>query len=100
ARENSNKEDISIIRFERLYPLPVREVQHILNQYSQDVKIIWAQDEPANQGAFPFIITELAPQIGKVITRISRPSSTAPAVGSHTKHDEEQAELIKSVLEI
>lgn len=100
AREYSNREDISIIRFERLYPLPVREVQHILNQYSQDVKIIWAQDEPANQGAFPFIITELAPQIGKVITRISRPSSTAPAVGSHTKHDEEQAELIKSVLEI
>ena len=90
---------IAIIRLERLYPLPAREIKNLLSQYSQDVKVIWAQDEPANQGGFPFIMNELAPQLGKVILRVSRPASTAPAVGSHTKHDEEQAEIIKSIME-
>jgi len=70
-----------------------------LSTYPNDAKIIWAQDEPANQGAYPFMMTELAPQLGRVITRASRPASSAPAVGSHTKHDEEQAELIKSIIE-
>ena len=98
-RDSANKEDIAIIRLERLYPLPAREIKNLLSQYSQDVKIIWAQDEPANQGGFPFIMNELAPQLGKVILRVSRPASTAPAVGSHTKHDEEQAEIIKSIME-
>ena len=98
-RDSANKEDIAIIRLERLYPLPAREIKNLLSQYSQDVKVIWAQDEPANQGGFPFIMNELAPQLGKVILRVSRPASTAPAVGSHTKHDEEQAEIIKSIME-
>ena len=98
-RDSATKEDIAIIRLERLYPLPAREIKNLLSQYSQDVKIIWAQDEPANQGGFPFIMNELAPQLGKVILRVSRPASTAPAVGSHTKHDEEQAEIIKSIME-
>jgi 2-oxoglutarate dehydrogenase E1 component len=99
ARDSSNREDIAILRLERLYPLPLKEIKNILSAYPNDAKIIWAQDEPANQGAYPFMMTELAPQLGRVITRASRPASSAPAVGSHTKHDEEQAELIKSIIE-
>jgi 2-oxoglutarate dehydrogenase E1 component len=99
ARDSANREDIAILRLERLYPLPLKEIKNILSAYPNDAKIIWAQDEPANQGAYPFMMTELAPQLGRVITRASRPASSAPAVGSHTKHDEEQAELIKSIIE-
>jgi 2-oxoglutarate dehydrogenase E1 component len=98
AREAAGKENIAILRLERIYPLPTREIQNILSQYPSEAQIIWAQEEPANQGAFPFIITELAPQLGRAITRISRPASSAPAVGSHTKHDQEQAEIIQSVI--
>lgn len=43
--------------------------------------------------------SELAPQLGRVVTRASRPASSAPAVGSHTKHDQEQSDLIKSIIE-
>jgi 2-oxoglutarate dehydrogenase E1 component len=99
ARDVANLENIAIIRLERLYPLPLKEIKSILSGYSNDAKIIWAQDEPANQGAYPFVMTELAPQLGRVVTRASRPASSAPAVGSHTKHDQEQSELIKSIIE-
>jgi 2-oxoglutarate dehydrogenase E1 component len=99
ARDAGNLENIAIIRLERLYPLPIKEIKSILSGYSNDAKIIWAQDEPANQGAYPFIMTELAPQLGRVVTRASRSASSAPAVGSHTKHDQEQADLIKSIIE-
>jgi 2-oxoglutarate dehydrogenase E1 component len=99
ARDAANLENIAIIRLERLFPLPVREIKSILSGYANDAKIIWAQDEPANQGAYPFVMTELAPQLGRIIARASRPSSSAPAVGSHTKHDQEQSDLIKSIIE-
>ena len=99
ARDAANLENIAIIRLERLYPLPIKEIKSILSGYSNDAKIIWAQDEPANQGAYPFVMTELAPQLGRVVTRASRPASSAPAVGSHTKHDQEQSDLIKSIIE-
>ena len=98
-KDAANLENIAILRLERLYPLPLTELKSALSNYSNDVKIIWAQDEPANQGAFPFVITELAPHLGRIITRVSRPASSAPAVGSHTKHDQEQSDLIKSVIE-
>ena len=99
ARDAANLENIAIIRLERLYPLPIKEIKSILSGYASDAKIIWAQDEPANQGAYPFVMTELAPQLGRVVTRASRPASSAPAVGSHTKHDQEQSDLIKSIIE-
>jgi len=99
AREVANKEELAILRLERLYPLPIKNIKSILSQYSDDVKLIWAQDEPANQGAYPFIATELAPLLGKTIKRASRPPSSAPAVGSHTKHDQEQAALISSIID-
>jgi 2-oxoglutarate dehydrogenase E1 component len=99
ARDAANLENIAIIRLERLYPLPIKEIKNLLASYSNDAKIIWAQDEPANQGAYPFIVTDLAPILGRIITRASRLASSAPAVGSHTKHDQEQADLIKSVIE-
>ncbi len=41
---------------------------------------------------------ELAPLLPKPLTRISRAASSAPAVGSHTTHEHEQAELLQSVL--
>ena len=74
ARDAANLENITIIRLERLYPLPIKEIKSILSGYSNDAKIIWAQDEPANQGAYPFVMTELAPQLGRVVTRASRPT--------------------------
>jgi 2-oxoglutarate dehydrogenase E1 component len=97
-REKQNREDVAIIRIERLYPLPKSEIQTALAQFTNAQNFVWAQEEPANQGAYPFMALELTPLLPKPLTRISRAASSAPAVGSHTTHEHEQAELLQSVL--
>ena len=43
--------DTAIIRIERLYPLPGAELQAEIAKYPNAEKYLWAQEEPANQGA-------------------------------------------------
>ena len=94
-RDSANKEDIAIIRLERLYPLPAREIKNLLSQYSQDVKIIWAQDEPANQGPWPFVFENSQSILdGRTLRRVSRRATASPATGSSHLHEEEQHALI------
>ena len=71
---------------------------------------MWAQDEPANQGAWPFIALNLidhldlvlgaAPDNADRLRRVSRPASSSPAVGSAKRHQAEQAQLVAEVFEI
>ncbi len=103
-------DDVAIIRIERLYPLPGAEIQEALTPFSKAQKFVWAQEEPANQGAWPFIALNLidhldlvlgaAPDNADRLRRVSRPSSSSPAVGSGKRHQEQQAELINEVFEI
>ncbi|OEV28758.1 alpha-ketoglutarate decarboxylase, partial [Streptomyces nanshensis] len=103
--------DTAIIRLERLYPLPGKEIQTEMARFSNAEKYIWAQEEPANQGAWPFIALNLVDHLDLIIgsepvpnadrlRRVSRPSSSSPAVGSGKRHAEEQAQLLKEVFEI
>ncbi len=45
--------DTAIVRVERLYPIPAQELQAELSRYPSDVELVWAQEEPENQGAWP-----------------------------------------------
>ncbi|NNG89375.1 multifunctional oxoglutarate decarboxylase/oxoglutarate dehydrogenase thiamine pyrophosphate-binding subunit/dihydrolipoyllysine-residue succinyltransferase subunit, partial [Streptomyces cacaoi] len=103
--------DTAIIRLERLYPLPGKEIQAEMARYSNAEKYVWAQEEPANQGAWPFIALNLVDHLDLIIgsepvpnadrlRRVSRPSSSSPAVGSGKRHAEEQAQLIQEVFAI
>ncbi|MBQ1119625.1 multifunctional oxoglutarate decarboxylase/oxoglutarate dehydrogenase thiamine pyrophosphate-binding subunit/dihydrolipoyllysine-residue succinyltransferase subunit [Streptomyces sp. A73] len=103
--------DTAIIRLERLYPLPGKEIQTEMARFTNAEKYVWAQEEPANQGAWPFIALNLVDHLDLIIgsepvpnadrlRRVSRPSSSSPAVGSGKRHAEEQAQLIQEVFEI
>ncbi|WNI17945.1 multifunctional oxoglutarate decarboxylase/oxoglutarate dehydrogenase thiamine pyrophosphate-binding subunit/dihydrolipoyllysine-residue succinyltransferase subunit [Actinacidiphila sp. ITFR-21] len=102
--------DIAFIRIERLYPLPGTEIQAAVAPYSKAQKFVWAQAEPANQGAWPFIALNLidhldlllgaAPDNADRLRRVSRPASSSPAVGSAKRHAAQQDELINEVFEI
>jgi 2-oxoglutarate decarboxylase len=56
----------------------------------------WAQEEPANQGAWPFLALALPDQIPRLtgIKRISRRPMAAPSAGSARVHEVEQAAVI------
>ncbi|WP_240134924.1 multifunctional oxoglutarate decarboxylase/oxoglutarate dehydrogenase thiamine pyrophosphate-binding subunit/dihydrolipoyllysine-residue succinyltransferase subunit [Streptomyces sp. MUM 178J] len=101
--------DTAIIRVERLYPLPGAELQAEIAKFPNADKYLWAQEEPANQGAWPFIALNLIDHLdlavgadiphGERLRRISRPHSSSPAVGSAKRHQQEQQQLVAEVFE-
>ncbi|MEU3250887.1 multifunctional oxoglutarate decarboxylase/oxoglutarate dehydrogenase thiamine pyrophosphate-binding subunit/dihydrolipoyllysine-residue succinyltransferase subunit [Streptomyces sp. NPDC006997] len=101
--------DTAVIRIERLYPLPGAELQAEIAKYPNAEKYLWAQEEPANQGAWPFIALNLIDHLdlavgadvphGERLRRISRPHSSSPAVGSAKRHQAEQEQLVREVFE-
>jgi len=110
-RQKRGLTDTAIVRLERLYPLPGNEIQAEMARYSGAEKFVWAQEEPANQGAWPFIALNLVDHLDLIIgsepvpnadrlRRVSRPSSSSPAVGSGKRHQEEQQQLIQEVFDI
>ncbi|MEU8716353.1 multifunctional oxoglutarate decarboxylase/oxoglutarate dehydrogenase thiamine pyrophosphate-binding subunit/dihydrolipoyllysine-residue succinyltransferase subunit [Streptomyces sp. NPDC048663] len=108
-RQKRGVTDTAIIRLERLYPLPGAEIQAEVNKYPNAEKYLWAQEEPANQGAWPFIALNLIDHLdlavgadvpaGERLRRISRPHSSSPAVGSAKRHQAEQEQLVREVFD-
>jgi 2-oxoglutarate dehydrogenase complex dehydrogenase (E1) component-like enzyme len=94
AREEQNRTDIAILTVEQLYPLPVDELRAQLSRFP-DADLVWVQEEPANQGAWPFMALNLPDHLGgRALRRVSRRSSASPAVGSHSVHEAQQAEIV------
>jgi 2-oxoglutarate dehydrogenase E1 component len=90
--------DIAVVRMEQFYPLPISEMNAALEQYP-NADLVWTQDEPENQGAWPFICLELAKHLkGRTIKVASRPASASPATGSSKRSAQEQADLIEKAL--
>ncbi|MFE0461696.1 multifunctional oxoglutarate decarboxylase/oxoglutarate dehydrogenase thiamine pyrophosphate-binding subunit/dihydrolipoyllysine-residue succinyltransferase subunit [Kitasatospora sp. NPDC058965] len=109
ARAERGITDTALVRLERLYPLPVAELQEELARYGEDVQFVWAQEESANQGAWPFIALNLVDHLDVVIgrkasggrlRRVARPAASAPAVGSAKRHAAEQQAVIDEVFSI
>ncbi|MFF5103126.1 multifunctional oxoglutarate decarboxylase/oxoglutarate dehydrogenase thiamine pyrophosphate-binding subunit/dihydrolipoyllysine-residue succinyltransferase subunit [Streptomyces sp. NPDC000134] len=108
-RKKRGLTDTAIIRIERLYPLPGAELQAEIAKYPNAEKYLWAQEEPANQGAWPFIALNLIDHLdlavgadvphGERLRRISRPHGSSPAVGSAKRHQAEQEQLVREVFE-
>ncbi len=92
-REEHGITDTAIFRFERLYPLPYRTLPPALAEYP-DAELTWVQEEPANQGAWSFMAVNLPLIIDRTIRIVSRPASSAPAVGTHQRHEQEQKVLV------
>ncbi|MHA7271082.1 multifunctional oxoglutarate decarboxylase/oxoglutarate dehydrogenase thiamine pyrophosphate-binding subunit/dihydrolipoyllysine-residue succinyltransferase subunit [Arthrobacter sp. HLT1-20] len=98
AREKAGDTKAAIIRVEQLYPLPLEEIKAELAKYP-NAELVWAQDEPANQGPWPFMGLNLAPELDQKLNRVSRPASAATATGSAKNHAVEQTLLIKQAFE-
>jgi 2-oxoglutarate dehydrogenase E1 component len=86
--------DTALIRVERLYPLPAAETAAELARYPAAAEVVWVQEEPANMGALPFMAVHLPQAIGRPISQVSRPASSAPASGSAKAHAAEQAAVV------
>ncbi|RKW71811.1 multifunctional oxoglutarate decarboxylase/oxoglutarate dehydrogenase thiamine pyrophosphate-binding subunit/dihydrolipoyllysine-residue succinyltransferase subunit [Galactobacter caseinivorans] len=85
----------AIVRVEQLYPLPAEEIAAELAKYpNADVR--WVQDEPENQGPWPFMALNLLPTLERKVTVHSRRALAATSTGSHKRHDAELKALVES----
>jgi 2-oxoglutarate dehydrogenase E1 component len=88
----------AILRVEQLAPLPADEIAAAIKAYP-GAEIMWVQDEPANQGAWPFMAMNLPQALAsrgetRALQVASRAASASPATGSSKKHATQQAQLI------
>jgi 2-oxoglutarate decarboxylase len=96
--DKRDEKSIAVVRMEQYFPLPIEEVNGILDTYP-NADIVWTQDEPENQGAWPFMCFELAKHLrGRTISVASRAASASPATGSTKRSAQEQADLIDRAL--
>ncbi|MCJ1708910.1 multifunctional oxoglutarate decarboxylase/oxoglutarate dehydrogenase thiamine pyrophosphate-binding subunit/dihydrolipoyllysine-residue succinyltransferase subunit [Microbacterium sp. VKM Ac-2923] len=95
--KNPNPE-IALVRLEQYYPAPIEDLTRVLEQYP-GAELVWVQDEPENQGAWPFIALEVADQLGgRPVRRISRAAAASTATGSPKVHANEHAAIMKEAL--
>jgi 2-oxoglutarate dehydrogenase E1 component len=89
----------ALVRVERLYQLPIAELQAEISRYPGAQEIVWVQEEPANMGAWPRMALKLPEHLSLPVRRVSLPPSSAPATGSGTKHKAEHQALIDEALQ-
>jgi 2-oxoglutarate dehydrogenase E1 component len=98
-RTRLNDSSTAIVRVERLYPLPVAQMEVEAKKHP-NANLLWVQDEPANQGAWPHVALSTTEVIGgtavdaRVLRRISRRASASPATGNHHLHEDEAKALL------
>ena len=87
----------ALVRLEQFYPLPTEELTGVLARYP-GAQLVWVQDEPENQGAWPFLNQELAKYLDRPLYVVSRPAAASPAAGSTKVSAAQQALLIEQAL--
>ena len=98
--EKAPNDAIALVRLEQFYPAPMGELNAVLATYP-NAELVWFQDEPENQGAWPFILLEISKKLqGRTIRNVSRPASASPAVGSAKRHAVEAAEILARALKM
>jgi len=95
-QEADKRDDVALVRIEQLYPLPAKQIDAIVDKYKgTDLK--WIQEEPANMGAWSFVLSRYR---NVDLQKIARPASASTATGFKKIHLKEQAGLINDAFDL
>jgi multifunctional 2-oxoglutarate metabolism enzyme len=95
-RRKQERRDMAVVRVERLYPLPSAEIAAALAAYPNAGELMWVQEEPVNMGAWPYLAMHLPRLLGRGLSVVALPESSAPASGSAKSHAADHAALVTS----
>ncbi|SUA36270.1 2-oxoglutarate dehydrogenase E1 [Neisseria zoodegmatis] len=100
--ERKLEDDIAIVRVEQLYPFPYDEVKAELDKFPNAKDVVWAQEEPRNQGAFHQLRHRIERILGKdqKLSYAGRPASASPAVGYMSKHIAQLKQLVEDAMNL
>lgn len=98
ARKLRQQFDTAVIRLEQLYPFPRDTFCTVLQDFPNCQELVWAQDEPQNQGAWLQIQHNIFEclQNHQKLAYTGRPASASSAVGYYNKHYAQQKALIEA----
>jgi 2-oxoglutarate dehydrogenase E1 component len=104
ARDNAGDRNTAVVRIEQIYPFPSEPLVARLKRMTNLEQIVWAQEEPRNNGAW-FFVEPLIEQClldakarPKRALYAGRASSASPATGLAKRHATEQAALVAEAL--
>ncbi|MGV0394066.1 multifunctional oxoglutarate decarboxylase/oxoglutarate dehydrogenase thiamine pyrophosphate-binding subunit/dihydrolipoyllysine-residue succinyltransferase subunit [Corynebacterium riegelii] len=95
-KEKDGRDDVAIIRLEMLHPIPFNRLKDAFANYPNAKEIRFVQDEPANQGPWPFYnehLRNLIPDMPEMV-RVSRRAQSTTATGVGKIHQQEEQQLI------
>ncbi|HYI63577.1 MAG TPA: 2-oxoglutarate dehydrogenase E1 component [Allosphingosinicella sp.] len=104
ARDKAGDANISIVRIEQLYPFPGEALLARLKRMTNLEEVVWAQEEPKNQGYWTHVEPRLERRLGEAGLKPKRPiyagrePAASPATGLAKRHAAEQAALIADAL--
>ena len=104
ARDAAGDLGVEIIRIEQLYPFPSEPLVKRLKAMPKLQEVVWAQEEPKNNGAWLFVedlLEQCLADAGFARMRpqyAGRDASASPATGLAKRHAAEQAALIAAAL--
>lgn len=93
-RKEKNIANVAIVRLELLCPFPSGHLFQELSKYRKATEWIWSQEEPVNKGAWTFIQSRFAQQLGCKLSVVSRKPHAASAGGVGKVHQEEAQKLL------
>lgn len=95
-REANNRSDVALVRVEQLFPLPEAQLKEVIATYPKDARLMWAQEEPKNMGAWGYMLMNFD---WVKLELASRNVYSAPAAGSSTRSKARHQEVIEKVFE-
>jgi 2-oxoglutarate dehydrogenase E1 component len=104
ARDAAGDLGVEIVRVEQLYPFPSGPLVKRLKAMPNLAELVWAQEEPKNNGAWTFaenLLEEALAEAGFGSLRpryAGRAASASPATGLAKRHAAEQSALIADAL--
>jgi 2-oxoglutarate dehydrogenase E1 component len=99
-RAKRNDTTTGILFLDQLYPWPEAELKAALAAHPSAHEVVWVQEEPANMGAFQFVMPRLRRIAGdKQVLSVKRSAAASPATGSAKAHEMEQKTLIDLALQ-
>jgi 2-oxoglutarate dehydrogenase E1 component len=104
ARDKAGERNTSVVRIEQLYPFPDEPLVVRLQRMTNLEEVVWAQEEPKNQGYWSFVEHRIERCLAEASVRPQRPvyagrcASASTATGLAKRHAAEQAALIAEAL--
>ena len=97
AREELGRDDVALVRLEQLFPLPVVQMEELIEKYSQADDLVWAQEEPRNMGAWSHLMMHF-PDASRFRVA-SRRFYASPAAGSPARSKMRHQQVIDYVFD-